>query len=44
MNVDMKQSDGYYPVGPNIITWEVSGNSNCKSDIIWVKLDIVWWE
>jgi hypothetical protein len=26
----------------DIVHWEVSGNMNCKSDIVWVKSDIVW--
>jgi hypothetical protein len=34
----------HYPVGSDIIRLEVSGISKLKSDIVQVKLDIIWWE
>jgi hypothetical protein len=44
MNIRLKLSDRHCPVRLDIFRWEVPENSNCKSDIVWVKSDIVGWE
>jgi hypothetical protein len=43
-DIVLKLSSGHCPLGPDFIHWEVSRISKCKSDIIWVKSDIVRWD
>jgi hypothetical protein len=41
MDIRLILLDGHYPVGLDIVRLDVSGNSKRKSDIVWVKSDIV---
>jgi hypothetical protein len=35
---------GLYRLEPNFVRWEVSGNVNSQSDIIWVRPDFLRWD